>query len=663
MVWSGAEQTAVQQHLAALEASPLFANADRLAKFLRYSVEAELSGEANRLNQMAIAIDVFERGADFDPAVDSIVRVEAGRLRGKLREYYDTEGSNARIRIALPKGSYAPSIRMDDMSTDVVDHTTAVPESPQPKALPNGKRTIAFAVIGMLVLAFGYLAYQGQSDQQALQSTQELQDIAPAQAVLVTDAPAEQPSIAVLPFVNMSADPEQEYFSDGIAEEILNALAQLPGLRVAARTSSFYFKGEKVDLQSIAEKLNVDHVLEGSVRKAGNRLRITAKLIETNDGFQLWSESYDRELTDIFTVQEEIAHSVVENLKLELGLAESDKLLQRGTSNIHAYNSYLRGRYLLVRGNYEQAIAAFRQTIALGPEFAAGYGGLALTLAESAVFTPYQAISAELPVAYTQALALDDDQVEALLAKAHDRMHGYYDWEAARELYQRALSTGRDEAFVTAWYALHFLLPQRRFKEALSLAKHTERLDPLAPLSKFTVGVIHTYQGRPEAAIVKFNEMFELGIPDPTAIWELSRNYIRLSRFADAEQALTQLEAVTGPDNALLLYMQGLWLLQQGRRDEAEANYKRMIALHHENPDMSVYGYHIGSLAIQLGQLDEGFDWFEQAYDERHFFLIYAPMQHFNNETVWNHPRFQAVLAKMNLDDASITALKAAESR
>jgi TolB-like protein len=196
----------------------------------------------------------------------------------------------------------------------------------------------------------------------------------------VATAPDEKPSIAVLPFVNMSDDRDNEYFSDGLSEELLNLLAKIPQLHVAGRTSSFKFKGTNEDLRVIGEALNVRHVLEGSVRKSGSRLRITAQLIDTNNGYHLWSDTYDRDLTDIFAIQDEIAGHVVEELRAHL-LGAEVAMTDQGTSNIEAYNEFLRGRYLLEHTspeNLASAVAAYEKAIALDPNFARAYAGLAI---------------------------------------------------------------------------------------------------------------------------------------------------------------------------------------------------------------------------------------------------------------------------------------------
>ena len=243
-------------------------------------------------------------------------------------------------------------------------------------------RKLDFTIIAVLVLALGYFAYDkfvidsGQGETLATASTQ-------AEESSETDTP--EMSIAVLPFVNMSSDPEQEFFSDGISEELLNMLAQFPGLRVAARTSSFQFKGTNQDIAKIADTLNVAHILEGSVRKSGTKLRITAQLIKADDGFHLWSHSYDRELDDIFAVQDEIARAISDALKVKLALdiavGEAAQPTIVKAVNTDAYEAYLRGRQLIHRRgreSLEDAVRHLQRSLRLDNDFASAHAQLAI---------------------------------------------------------------------------------------------------------------------------------------------------------------------------------------------------------------------------------------------------------------------------------------------
>jgi adenylate cyclase len=257
---------AVCEQLARIVSSPVFISSARLCRFLTHIVNRTMHGSAGDLKEFSIAMEVFDRTSDYDPSIDAIVRVEARRLREKLKAYYTHEpGRNNPVLIALRPGSYVPIFRWLEPEDRKEDGT----------AIQLGA-----------------------------------------------------PSVAVLPFVNMSSEPEQEYFCDGMTEEIINSLSHVEGLKVIARTSAFQFKGVAVDIREVGQRLGADLVIEGSVRKSGDQLRITAQAIQTESGHHLWSETFRRELKDVFAIQEELAQSVVGLLRLHMPSARASVRLR-----------------------------------------------------------------------------------------------------------------------------------------------------------------------------------------------------------------------------------------------------------------------------------------------------------------------------------------------
>ena len=266
------------------------------------------------------------------------------------------------------------------------------------------------------------------------------------------------PSIAVLPFSNMSPDPEQEYFCDGIAEELIDALARLEGLRVVARTSAFQFKGQALDVGEIGKRLKVGTVLEGSVRKAGNRLRINAQLINTSDGYHLWSERYDRQMDDVFAVQDEIARSVVEKLKVKLLGEHEAPVIKRPTDNLEAYNLFLKGRYYfskLTKEALTRSLECFTQALAKEPTYAQAHAGVAVAQTVRAVYGG--AVSREVmpsaKEAALKALALDETVADAHMALGSVLHYYDWDWLGAEHQYRRALELNPSDTLVRAVYA------------------------------------------------------------------------------------------------------------------------------------------------------------------------------------------------------------------
>ena len=306
-------------------------------------------------------------------------------------------------------------------------------------------------------------------------------------------------SIAVLPFLNLSEDKENEYFSDGLAEEILNLLTCVKGLRVTARTSAFAFRGSAQDVRKIGEILNVRTILEGSVRRSGNRVRVTAQLIDTGDGYHLWSDRYDREVTDMFAVQDDIARAIVDRLKLRF--AGHNPIAVRQTANLDAYDAYLKGRYHAATVTPAAAVRArkhFEDAIALDPSFAPAYSGLAKSLFISVQFG-LQAGSELMPQVKTAALkaiALDETDSEAhallgLVAGAFD-----YDWTEALRRSALALACEPQTSEVRHFCAQFILIPLRRFDEAIALLEPVLMADPLSPLPRKTMAEALVMSGR-----------------------------------------------------------------------------------------------------------------------------------------------------------------------
>src|SRR5580765_1666623 len=295
----------------------------------------------------------------------------------------------------------------------------------------------------------------------------------------------EAPSIAVLPFSNMSADPENEYFSDGLAEEIINALTKIEGLQVAARTSSFSFKGKASEVGEIAQRLKVRHVLEGSVRKAGSRVRVTVQLVDASNGYQLWSERYDRQLEDIFDVQDEIARSIVDRLKVALGAGDAARLVKVATNNIEDYQQYLKGRAMLYRRGRWIALAleSFEKAVDLDPQYAQAWAGVAdayTTLCYSGYRQPASMMPKALEAA-TRATALAPASAEAHNALAIAALLWEREFDKAGREYREALALNPKYVQARCWYGLFFLQwSVGRLRDGLAESSRAIEDDPLS---------------------------------------------------------------------------------------------------------------------------------------------------------------------------------------
>ncbi len=331
--WSESDDRTIREQLSRLLGSSLFTHAERLGRFLKFVVDETLEGRADRLNQFAIAIDVFDRDESFDPTVDAIVRVEAGRLRSKLLEYYDELGSGDPIRIELPKRSYAATFQFRSATEASVSLENAAQDSAILSSNDSNKTTSLI-----------------------------------------------EPTIAVLPFVNMSPDPEQEYFADGVTEDLITDLSKLPGISVISRQSTFSYKGAAVSVQQVCDELGANLVLEGSVRKVGNRVRITAQLIEGSSGHHLWAQRYDRDLGNLFDIQDEVNQKIISACRLQLSDSDRKNLERRGTDVIDAYDYVLRGIKETQANTVEGSVRArycFESALELDPDYALAYARLA----------------------------------------------------------------------------------------------------------------------------------------------------------------------------------------------------------------------------------------------------------------------------------------------
>ena len=315
----------------------------------------------------------------------------------------------------------------------------------------------------------------------------------------------------------MSAEKNQEFFGEGIAEELIHSLARIQGLRVVARTSAFALKDKGLDVREIGRMLNVEAVLEGSIRAAGNRLRITAQLINVADGFHLWSERFDRDAGDIFAIQDELSLSIVEHLKVTLHVGERAALQKRSTDDHEAYNLYLKGLYFLARPRpdlLQTALRLFQEALALDPGFAKAHAGIATVFAMlgNLNFAPPNEAWPKAKAAVEKALALDDHLAEAHAMAAMVAFWYDWDWVAAEASYKRILTLNPGDAFTHGNYAW-FLLNRRRFDECLHEIKVAISLDPLMPLFyAWSVG-LHCATGRLDDALRDFERAMEI---DPT---------------------------------------------------------------------------------------------------------------------------------------------------
>ena len=427
------------------------------------------------------------------------------------------------------------------------------------------------------------------------------------------------PSIAVLPFVNLSRDAENEYFADGLAEELLNVLAKIRGLRVAARTSSFSFKGQTADIPTIAGKLNVGAVLEGSVRKAGNRVRITAQLVNAADGYHLWSETYNRELDDIFAVQDDIAQAVVKELHAQLLGGERSaqtavEAANRGrTTNSEAHRLALQGRFFFQRHTDRDMVAAisyYEQAVALDPGFALGWSGLAHAIYWQTAFGVSEEVSAfaagfaRAETAVNRALVLEPELPEGLLVLSYIIACRTRNLAGSAQAIRRALALAPGDATIVS-AAVLLVLCNGHFDEALALARRSLELDPLNEAGHAGVGRTLFASGRPIEAEAALRQAIELNPQARGRHLQLSLALLQQGRVADADAVAAQ-EA----QKVFRLLALGIVRWTQGRRAEADA----LLAELTQQFGVSA-AYQVAELHGHRGEVDAAFTWLERAFE------------------------------------------------
>jgi TolB-like protein/tetratricopeptide (TPR) repeat protein len=459
-------------------------------------------------------------------------------------------------------------------------------------------------------------------------------------------------SIAVLPFLNLGGDPENEYFSDGLAEDIIDALTQVPGLRVMARTSAFAFRGKEADVREIGARLNVAHILEGSVRRAGNRLRVTAQLVKVTDGYHLWSQRFDREMTDVFAIQDEISQAIVE--KLRVRLAGGGPLVKRYTENPAAYDLCLKARHHLLKMTPEGREAGRRyceQAIALDPDYAVAY----VVLAESHLWSAFWG-STDPREAFprAKAAALEALRLDETIADAHSALgtvlgSGEFDWRGAEREFRRALELSPSSAAIRydyAWcYAMWFLFPLGRVEEALGEMRRALELDPLDPFYNMLVGYLLHSTRQFEPAVAQLRHAIDL---DPTfffAHWFLSGTYLFNGRLDEAIAAAEKANELSGR-HALTLGSLGGVYGRAGRTAEARQVLEELTARRQSTyvPASALAFVHGG-----LGEPDQSLAWIETAIAERDPIVVTGLTSAPTYDRLRSHPAYPALLRKMNL--------------
>ena len=587
----GLASEAIREHLSHILESALFAKSGRLNRFLEFTVQECLRGRKEQIGEYAIGLEVYDRTSSFDPRTDSIVRVEAGRLRSKLRDYYEGEGKDSKIRIEFPKGSYVPTFR-----------NLALPAQDDARSTPReGGRALS--------------------------------------------------TIAVLPFRDLSPAHDQEYFGDGIAEELMFALSRLRHIRVVSQTSVFAFKGARDDVREIGEKLGVEALLEGSVRKHDVKLRIAVQLVSTLDGFHIWSQVYDLNVQDVFKVQEDIAYSVVKALTAQLLAPPNQELSKSSTASVAAYNAYLKGRFFWNRQSEEglrKAIVEFERAISEDPEFARAHVGLSdcYRLLEFWGVEPPDTALPRARETALRALELDPALAEANVTLA--ALKAVYDWEwvIAETQFKRVIELAPHYPVAHQAYATMCLTPQRRFEEAISELHLALDLDPLALWVNAQLGMLFFLNRDYDQALAQLHTTLEVDDHFSLAHMFLGGVYSQQGKLAEALQALQEARK-HGGDTPRILGWLGYVNGVMGRRPQA---LDIVATLEEVSQSKYVSPVDFAKIYLGIGDFDQVLACLDEAADQRCSRVTWAVVDP-RFDPIRTSTRFASLRSRMNLPD------------
>jgi TolB-like protein/Flp pilus assembly protein TadD len=523
-------QEMIRTELRIILATDAFRRSEHSTRLLQNLVEYSLAGRADELKEYSLAVEALGRKTSFDPRVDPIVRVETGRLRKKLREYYESEGRTRPVRIALPLRRYVA-----EFSRSSAALPTALP-APDADALRvegklQGKKwTLVFLPVLIVILA-------------AI-----LWERRPASASI---QPGNVGSIAVLPFADLSRNSSHELLSDALTEEVIEALSHVQGLRIISRSSSGYFKGKSGDVSEIGLRLGVKYVLEGSVNRSGARVRVIARLVNAADGYRVWSKSFVREFQDTAPVEEQMARMIVDELRQQFGRGFQRPFAERGSSNPEAYQSFQKGVNFSRRWSVEdlrKSITYFDRATTLDPGYAPAWAGLAdayILLATFAGAAPLDSFERARRAA-ARAIELDIGLAHAHASLAYVKAVVDWDWKTADSEFRLAHDLDPGDARIHEAWVSGYLIPLGQLNEAFKQIQEAEELDPVSVRISSAVGTTYFFRRQYDRAIDQYRKTLELDASFFPAYLGLADAYTAKGMEKDAAVAFEKWRAAAG---------------------------------------------------------------------------------------------------------------------
>ncbi len=593
----------IRRALKVICASRHVAHSASLIRFLEYVVEQKLAGKEEEIREAALGAVVFQRGRNFDPRIDPVVRVEARRLRMKLAAYYSAEGAADRVRIELPRGGYVP-----DFKFPATEPQSAEPQPPvSTSRFPNWR--LAAVILGLTAaVAVGFRFWP-------------------------RPAPA---AVAVLPIVNLTGDPANDYLCDGLAAELTGTLARLPQLRVTASTSTIILKGKAIDARGIGVQLGVGHLMEGSVLRLGDQVRLTLAVSRTSDGSRVMSRSYEGGLLDLTGRQTELAAPLV------AALDPGARAPERRKPAPEAHDLFLKAAALrAIPGEeaFRKSLAYLNEAIRIDPEYADAYAALAdryVTTGANLSPAPLELIKLGKATA-ARALQLDPNCAAAYGAMGYANALYLLDWKAGEDELRHAirLDPSGNEFYQSLGRVLMY---QGRFDEAQVQFRKSEELDPLSAVSSLFKGIVLYYQRRWNEAAERFQSV-ERSHPEYLMVhWWLALVWLEKGETVKAEQEIRRLPA------SLADFAKVGLLTGRARFEEAKALLEK---LEHPAPGQGPpRAFNLGCIYAALGDSDRAFKWLEQAYQDRKITQVKVePLL----DPIRGDPRYAELLRKTGL--------------
>ncbi len=605
----------VRDHLKEVIASHAFAGSKRAQDFLQLIVEHALAGRLDSLRERMIGAEMFGRPVDYDTANDAVVRVKATEVRRKLAQYYQEAEKKPAIRIELPVGSYVPrfhwecSEKVSEPPAEAAPVAAAEPATAQeqpaekeelPHAAGETVRRTPRVLVGLaglvLLAAIGYVGFK----------------VWPKGA----SARPEVHSIAILPLQNLSGDPQQDYFADGMTEELIADLGQVSALRVISRTSAMTYKGTKKTLPEIARELGVDAIVEGSVLREENQVRITAQLIDARTDQHIWAHNYVRDLTSVLALQGEVAQAIADEISINMTPQEQARLARARPVNEEAQDLYLLGLHLLNSGDPRKAAAYLQEATDKDPNYAPAHAALANAYGwlGEAGWIPYTEAFPRQKAEAVKAIEIDDALPEGHAELANAAMNLSWDWATCERELKRALELNPNSASTHATHGF-YLARVGRLPEAIEEVKRDLELDPVSSRSFSNAGFTYYFARQYDDALAQIQRAYALELNPPAFLFSFGVIYAEKGMYKEAIGEFQKLG-----DQPHALGHMGNTYARMGRAADA----RQMISKLEEHVQKDGLGrYEIALVYAGLGEKDAAFAWLEKSFAARDKGLTY----------------------------------------